>query len=320
MDINMSNATVNEQMASIGAYRGSFSGLPDGAVKLDFLNNYTLPGDYICVHPDTGVVSSEIKHTPEQMLNYWSEVVFKSSSAEDYSAFFPFARGRIYYVVRTIIDFISKSCGEGHAVDFCDFATGQGVLPDLLRREMPGWNIRCTEGSPALVENLKNAGFAADRCMLGNRQVPPFEVDIGSLTWTLCNCIRPLDVMMEVRDHIKVGGYLALADSSRILVPFKKSLRDLLPSAHPLDIHPYYFSANSICALLRCAGFTPLLVNRYYDSDVLMVIGRKDRELPMDDMLIPADPATQVVDFFRKAHELTGTYDSWKCFSPVHTP
>lgn len=313
-----SNARFQGKEASISSFRKSFSARPQDSIHLEFLDGYVRKGDAIYVHRDTGVVTSDLKHTPEQILEYWSDKIFTSSSVEDYSAYFPFARGRLYYVVRTFVDFLAKA-RPGQDISFCDFATGQGVLPHLLRREMPKWSIRCTEGSKDLCQKLEEDGFIVDTCVLGQRTLPSFRVDLGSLTWTLCNCIRPLDVMMEIRDHIENNGYLVIADSSRLLVPFRKSLRDLFNASHPADSHPYFFSANSLCALLRCAGFTPVFVNRYFDSDVLLVIGQKQDELPSDDVLAPCDAAEDIRAFFSKYHELTATFDNWKSVSPGHS-
>lgn len=315
----MSESLTVGARASIGSFRESFQNLPIDSQKIDALNGYVRQGDSIYVHKTTGVVSSDLKHTPEDIIDYWSSKIFTSTSTEDYSAYFPFARARLYYVARVIVDNILKKENISDPVSYCDFATGQGVLPDLIRREWPGLQIRCTEGSEVLVEKLRDSGFEASHCMLGDGKLPPFSVDIGTLTWTLCNCIRPLDVLMEVRKNIKDGGYMVLVDSSRILVPFRKSLRDLFNPKNPADVHPYLFSANSMCALLRCAGFKPVFINRYFDSDVLLVIGQKEDMLPSDDLVIPADNSGHVFDFFTKAHELTASFDSWNASSPSYS-
>ncbi len=277
---------------------------------LDFLDEYLWKGDHIFVHPETRVVSTDLKHSPRDILDYWSNIVFTSNSSEDYSAFLPYARGRLYYVARTIIDYFEKSGSTN--LSFCDFATGQGVLPNLLRREMPNWTIRCTEGSKLLCERIRNDGFNVDACMLGNGEIPPFEVKVASLTWTLCNCIRPLDVLLEVRNHISDGGYLVIAESSRLLVPFRKSLRDLIFNGHPADVHPYYFSINTLNALMKCAGFSSVYINRYYDSDVMLVIGRKDKSLPDENEVVFGDSSILVRSFFETYHGLTPMFDDMK--------
>ena len=296
---------------SIRVIRESFSGcLPKNSRRLDFLDAYTYQGDSIFVHGDTGVISSGLTYSSNEILDYWSNAIFTSNSNDDYSAFFPFARARLYYVQRTLLDYL-ESLKKTGSLRLCDFAAGEGVLANLFKRDMPGWDIRCTEGSKALSERLVQSGFATSNCILGEGQLDSFKVDIGVLTWTLCNCIRPLDVLLELRNNIDEDGFLVVADSSRILVPFKKSLRDLFNANHPADIHPFFFSAKSLAGLLIAAGFQPVFYNRFKDSDILLIIAKRLEELPPDDFLVPSDDALDVISFLRLSHDLTPTFDSW---------
>ena len=49
--------------------------------------------------------------------------------------------------------------------------------------------------------------------------------------------------MKDIFTSVKPGGHLVIAESSRIMVPFKVPLDLCL--AHPVDVHPYHFSAHS---------------------------------------------------------------------------
>jgi hypothetical protein len=284
----------------IGSFIESFQNLGE-KTAIHCLDRFLYPGDSLYVHNKTGLVSSGLTRSPEEILDYWSKIIFTSKSTEDYSAFRPFAIGRLTYVVRFLLDYIAEH-PECTGDFFCDFATGQGVLPRIMsvQPETRNWNIGCTEGSQQLYQEMQSAGYASYYGMLGDDSLEDFIVDYASLTWTLCNCIKPLDVLLDVRKHIKNDGLLVVAESSRLLVPFKKSLSDLLTKLHPADTHPFYWSKNSLSALLKCAGFEPVAVNRYFDSDVLVIIAKKNKSLPDIKEKIEADDTTLIENYFHE--------------------
>ena len=282
----------------IGSYLESFQNCGE-KIAIKGLDEFLQPGDNLYVDKKTGLVSSALSSTPEEILDYWTKKIFTSNSIEDYSALRPFAIGRLTYAVRFLLDYISEH-PECSGRVFCDFATGQGVLPKILKTQPEAikWNIGCTEGSHQLYQEMHSAGFNSYFGMLGDGSLEEFTVDYATLTWTLCNCIKPLEVLLDIRRHIKDGGLLLVAESSRLLVPFKKSLSDLLTNRHPADTHPFYWSKNSLSALLMCAGFEPVAVNRYFDSDVLTIIAKKNPMLPQKDFEVNCDEAEVVLNFF----------------------
>jgi hypothetical protein len=87
--------------------------------------------------------------------------------------------------------------------------------------------------------------------------------------------MNPLSILKEIKDSLNEDGILVVAESSRILVPYKKSLNDLFSKIHPSDVHPWYFSFRSLKALLVCAGFEIISNNRFNDSDVMLLIAKK---------------------------------------------
>ena len=159
----------------------------------------------------------------------------------------------------------------------CDFATGEGVLLNLLRDNYPKLKISGTEHSSVLVESLKSNGFDVYLKTLGiqtsmsNKE----QFDISILTWTLANTIDPLACLRDVVEDTKTDGYVCVAESSRILVPFRKSLNDYFSKTLPADLHPSNFSANTLKLLMQLAGLEIVFINRYFDSDVLLIMGKK---------------------------------------------
>ena len=104
---------------------------------------------------------------------------------------------------------------------------------------------------------------------------------------------------------LRDGGHLVVATGSRILVPFRKPLH-LYLSTNPADTHCFRFSAHTLGGLMAVSGFRPVHVNRYIDTDYLVMIGeRTDRSRP-----IPweRDDARAVIDFFRRWDKETGDH------------
>ena len=275
---------------------------PKGCIELDFIKDWT-NGDLLFIDKIVGLVRSEKKMTHVQVADYWSDVVFQSKDPDDYSAVHPFAQGRLLYVLLSIKEFLNTN--NVAIADMCDFATGQGVFLEHALKHFDGITLKGTETSALLVEGLLKKGFDVENITLGVRNLGEksegLSTDFGVISWTLCNCLNVVDVLLDTREYIKDGGYLCVADSSRILVPFRKSLQDYLPKIHPLDFHPHFFSKQSISALLMAVGYEVTWVNRYFDSDILCLITKKVA-LPSGDHLVAVDDSRSVDSFMTKWH------------------
>jgi len=252
-----------------------FSSVQPGAIELDFLSRYLPIGDKIFVNPISGFITSQRYMSANDVAKYWSDKIFPDKSEESYSAYNPFAQARLFYVVQTIAQYFKFN--EHSNLHWCDFATGEGVLLSLLRNNYPKLRISGTEHSSTLVESLNSNGFDVQIKTLGiQASMPNKELfDISTLTWTLANAIDPLACLQDVVDNTKTGGYVCVAESSRILVPFRKSLSDYFSKTFPADLHPSNFSTNTLKLLMQLAGLEIVFVNRYFDSDVLLVMGKK---------------------------------------------
>jgi 2-polyprenyl-3-methyl-5-hydroxy-6-metoxy-1,4-benzoquinol methylase len=278
-------------------YETEFSSVSDKAIPLDFLKKYLPPGDSIHVNPITGFVTSSRRMSSEDVAKYWSDIIFPNKSEESYSAYNAFAQARLFYVMQSIAKFLNFS--KETNLRICDFATGEGVLLNLLRNNYPKLKISGTEHSSALVESLKNSGFDVQIKTLGiqtsmqNKE----QFDISTLTWTLANAIDPLACLRDVVEDTKTGGYVCVAESSRILVPFRKSLNDYFSKTLPADLHPSNFSVNTLKLLMQLAGLEIVFINRYFDSDVLLIMGKK-----VSHQVEPKffDDQMQVVEFMRE--------------------
>lgn len=178
----------------------------------------------------------------------------------------------------------------------CDFATGEGVLLHLLRDLYPKLKISGTEHSSELVQSLKSNGFDVFIKTLGiqSSMFNKEQFDVSTLTWTWANAIDLLACSRDFVQATKTGGHVCVADSSRVLVPFQKSLSNYFSKTFPTDLHPSNFSTNTLKLLIQLSGLEVVFANRYFDSDVLLVIGKK-----IDHQVEPKffDDQKQVVDF-----------------------
>ena len=273
--------------------------------RLGFLGPWVRDDEVLFVHRETGAVCADPSSDKLDVVEYWTSRIFPSESDEDYDAHLPFAQGRLFYVFRTIVDHFRLSSADD--ISIADFAAGQGLFLDFLRSFSPSLKLFGTEHSPRLGSELRERGLAVETSAIYRGMDTKFQADIATLNWTLSCCERPYDVVMGVRAHLPDAGYLVVAESSRVLVPYRKSLRDLLGHTHPTHVHPWYFSAKSLCALLAAAGFRIEWVNRFFDSDVLLVIARKG-DIPPKDTSFETDAANDVVNFFREYARIDGYF------------
>ena len=107
------------------------------------------------------------------------------------------------------------------------------------------------------------------------------------------------------RELLKPGGHLVVATGSRILVPFKKPL-DYYLSTNAVDTHCFRFSSRTLAGLLSISGLEVSFVNRFIDSDILCVIGRKSEVVSEDGF--QGDDYLEVYKFFERWHVETQMY------------
>jgi len=289
------------------ALKNEFRSVSESSVHLSFLSDYLPSNDKIFVQPLTGFVTSQKRMTDDDVVSYWSNTIFPDKSIESYSAHFPFAQSRLLYVIETVAQFSGLDMRSSST--WGDFATGEGVLLDLLSMRFPNLHVTATEHSKELVESLQSKGFAVQQRSLGvtNNDLSFGQVDIATLTWTLANSIDPFAVLSDVVSSTKEGGLVCVAESSRVLVPFRKSLRDYFSKTMPADLHPSNFSANTLRCLMQICGLEICYINRFFDSDVLLVIGRRVAK-----KIEPSftDKQTHVIEFFQEWDRQTRYFES----------
>ena len=225
----------------------------------------------------SGLVSVLKRRSSKKIANIWSQNIFakkfsdKKSFGKFYTAKIPAVIARQTYCLETILlklKIKSKS--------ICDIGAGEGDFLKMLNKRKIASNLFAIEPSKRNCQQLtrnKIKNFQGTIEDFSN-QNQKFFFDILTVMWTMCNTSDPNEVLKSAHKLCKKNGYIVIAESSRILVPFKKPIQMYIGKGNP-DNHAFHFSKNSLCNLLVLNKFRPVYVNRYIDSDCLLVIAKK---------------------------------------------
>ena len=193
-------------------------------------------------------------------------------------------------------------------INFCDFGTGEANFPFLLKKQLKNINIILTEYSKLnfnfFQRKFKKANINIKKSFLGsiedfNQLKNNKTIDFASLNWTLCNCSNPIKVLQSINNSLVDKGFLMIAESSRILVPFKKPIYNYFNSKFKSSYHPWHFSYNSLQNLLEICNFRVVFANRYYDENDLFIICQKqDKKYHKPKIII--DNCKKIIEFFRR--------------------
>jgi len=242
----------------------------------------------------SGLVSVIKRRSSSEIANDWSKNVFGNSfSATKYTAKIPAVIARHTYVLETILSKINLLNKE-----ICDFGAGEGDFLTMQKKK-----ISCkTFGVEPSKKNceflrknkIKNFNGTIEQFYTSNKKK---KFDVGTIMWTLCNTSDCFEIVNNASNLIKNNGYLVVAESSRILVPFKKPLQMYFGKNSP-DLHPFHFTKNSLSNLLVLNKFRPVFINRYIDSDYLLIIAKKINKVENKNLKL--DKADDVKKFFKR--------------------
>lgn len=256
-----------------------------------------------------GMVQVAHRKSPEEIKAAWADEMYRADdktrlSDRTYTARMPAVHARQTFAA----DFIDEAVSlRGKTV--CDLGAGEGRFLEMIRGPEYGANVFAVEPSSDNCRILGDRGIdhylGIAEEYLANAADKAGTYDLVTIIWTLENCFSARDVMDAAWHLTKPGGHVAVATGSRILVPFKKPLQYYIgPNA---DVHPYHFSANTLRGYLAQTGFRMTHVNRYIDSDYLVMVGEKtDRKASI---AWQSDKAGAVLAFFdRWDKETRGHY------------
>ena len=272
----------------------------DAAAEIEVARHYT--GDrplHVC--KNCGFVYVRLRRDLADITGAWAKYVFGDTFEDGkYTARIPAVKARHIYVA----EFIDTTVGLRDK-SLCDIGAGEGVFLQMLTKDY-GARPFGVEPSAENCEAMRAAGIACFHGMIEDYLAAPEcrsgGFDLASIVWALENTGSCRGMMAGARRLLRTGGQLTVATSSRILVPFKKPMHYFLNPLAP-DLHPFFFSANALRNLFAAAGFAVRHVNRYIDTDYLVMAGEA---LERPEAAPPAkDDWREVVDFFRRWHEDT---------------
>lgn len=244
-------------------------------IKLNFLNS--ISASPVWISKKTGLVFHNEPKTSLEVVKEWSNRIFSKKmdpSEHFYTDSIPEMRARHFYALKYMDDHIKISDKK-----IFDFAFGQGGLLISAAKYFKCKNISGVEYSKKNILNLiklfKKEKIKAPKLINSSIELLNLKekIDIGFLTWTLCNCIDPINIVISLKKNIRKGGYLVVAESSRILVPFKKVIENYFISSKKIGhTHPWHWSLNSLLNIFKIFGFEPVKINRFFDVNDLVII------------------------------------------------
>lgn len=270
----------------------------DSAAEIDVARHYMGEGRlHVC--RDCGFVHVRRRRTAQAIADAWSDDLYERK----YTARIPAVRARHAFVAE-MIDTTLGLAGKR----ICDIGAGEGFFLSMIGAEPYRAKLFGIEPSARNGELMADAGIehvvGTIEDYAESRGARSF--DIATILWTLENCQSCTTMLDAARDLLVDGGHIVVATGSRILVPFKKPLNYYL-GPNEADTHAFRFSANALRRALEKAGFEVVAVNRYIDSDPLVMIGRKAPTAPVVSDT-PIDDWADVVAFFDRWHEDTQRY------------
>jgi len=156
---------------------------------------------------------------------------------------------------------VRKVCGSGHGRRLLDIGCGDGT--QMIAARDDGWQAMGTEVNPGPPRRL-GLDVISDLAEL------PSELRFDCITfWHSLEHLRdPLDAVRIARAHLSPNGVLLIA------VPDNGGMQAKLFGRHWLHLdvprHLYHFDYDSMAALLKVAGFSPLRWwNQEFEYDLM---------------------------------------------------
>lgn len=264
-----------------------------------------LTGGYeINISKYSGLVSVIKRRNSIKIAKEWSEKVFgKNFSKSNYTSKIPAVIARHTYVMETILSKLNL-----RSKSVCDFGAGEGEFLKMLKQKINFFSYgiepskkNCNLLTKNKIENFQ--GTIEQYNEIKNKK----KFDVITVMWTLCNTSNSFEIIKIASNLIKKNGYIVIAESSRILVPFKKPIQMYFGKNNP-DLHPFHFSKNSLSNILLLNKFKPIYINRYIDSDHIIIIAKKIEKIEKNK--IKLDNYLKVKDFFKRWYRESLKYKS----------
>ena len=285
-------------------------------IELKFLRKISKTN--VCVSKKTGLVFHNKFKSSSEVLKEWSEKIYTKKKdkknkgnlikSNKFSDDFPGMSSRHFFA----LDYLSRKINF-EKKKIIDFACGEG---GLLLKAKKYFNVKNYSG----VEHSERNIFYIKKRFKKEKIKPPKlyqssienfllkeKADIGILTWTLCNCSEPLKIVESISKNLKKNGHLIVAESSRIMVPFKKPIYNCFhPKSDVGHTHPWHWSYNSLNNIFKLYGFELIQSNRYWDENDLVLIFKNSKKF---NQKFKFDNYLRVIDFFKRWKKESKNYN-----------
>jgi len=236
------------------------------SLQIKSLNKYlTFKNEGYYVDKITGMVFNKTNLDDEKQIKLYSLKVYKKQFTQNtYSSNIPAVIARHRYVYEIIINNLKIKNKK-----IVDVGAGDGNFLDLFPNKKLLLGIEPKKENCNLMKKkkIKSLNTSILKAQLNN------EYDIATLIWTACVFNNPYKSIKKLTKCIKKNGYLVIAESSRIMVHPKKDIKYWVGTGHRY-FNPNLFSKNSLINLLKICGFRIKFINRYYDTDHLVIIAQ----------------------------------------------
>ena len=289
-------------------YQQSFRGEGD-SLEIDVLTRAS-NGQKIHVDKLTGLVFAKERNCAEITARQWSQEVYKGkkSVGTSYTGMIPIMKARHHFAAETLQQTIP---GGINRKKICDIGAGEGYFLHLAKdnygAEVIG--VEHSEENCRLLhaQDIPSYQGTAEMFLIDHEELKQ-TFDIVTLNWTLCNCSSCCDVMSVARELTKDGGYILVSDSSRILTPFKKTLSLWMQPNVAVNLHPWFFSFNTIRCLMATYGIDPIFQNNHHEQNDLLTIGQKVCGVELRPGLY-VDRYEDVINFFERWQKESAYYE-----------
>lgn len=289
-------------MKSIIKNEFKFKFSKNNIVELGFLRKFSQTRVY--VSKKTGLVFHNEYRPSLEVVKEWSDNMFSKSidiKKKKFSDNNPGMSARHFYVLELLLKFFGKKLLNNKIIDF---GCGQG---GLLLKAKKFYNFKYLYGSEHSKKNISLIynNFLNEKLVKPKLQCTSIEninfkekFDLGILTWTLCACSEPLEILKSISNNLKKNGHLIIAESSRILVPFKKPIFNYFnPKKKSAFTHPWHWSFNSLCNIFKLNGFELVYKNEFLNENDMVLIFKNSKNYNQKFFY---DNPKKVVNFFKR--------------------
>jgi ubiquinone/menaquinone biosynthesis C-methylase UbiE len=254
----------------------------------------------IYVSKITGLVSVIFRRNSKEIAHSWNKKFQKGKkkkfNTKLYTATVPFVKSRLMNVLYTANNYINFEKKK-----IIDLGCGEGVLlieAKKLNQAKKIFGVDPSYNNCQILKSKKISSFCGTAENFAKIKKYHNYFDICFITWTLCNSSNCYDIIKTANKILKKNGILIVAESSRVLAPFKKSIYDYITKRKKIDLHPFHFSKNTLRNLLIINKFKIMFTNEYINNNEIIIIGKKINKIEINK--IKTDSYKEVIDFFNK--------------------